>query len=165
MSRCYLIRIWRRAGIDLVKIWLAYKEEVNTSLSDSIDILFKKIFDEIIPELNEKIKNELENKFGKEVVDEIKDLEDEMILYGNYDSNLEPVIGYEYIWWETLAGIFFNLPPELEKLVLMHGDFQKTGTYGSFLRKGLVKVTHDKYPITLVFGINIVRKKNDECLF
>ncbi len=162
MNNCYLVRIWRRVGIDLLKIWLIYREEKeDIVLSENVDKLLKFVVDGIIPELNKKLWNAISRKLGEEILNELKLMEDEMILYGNYDTHLEPIIAYEYLWWEILAGLFDKLPPKLEGLVTTSDTYREKKEFGNLFKKSLVNVEHEKYPIKLHYGIYV--SKTNEC--
>jgi len=166
MEKCYMIRIWRRVGIDLVKIWMVYREEKGElELSDNVDKLLNFVVNELIPELNDLLQETIVNKFGEAFAEELKYLEDEIILYGDYDNYLEPVIAYEYIWWEVLAGVFPDLPDEIMKVISQDDKFATKREFGEFLTKGLVKIEHKKYPIKMIFGIHITEKTNCEYYF
>jgi len=162
MNECFVIRIWRRAGIDLFKIWLVYSaENEELTLSENVDKLLNFVINEIIPQLNNKLWSKIAEKFGEDIQNELKSLEDEIILYGDYDSNLEPIIAYEYLWWEILAGSFTQLPSRIEEL-LESDNFKEKGVFGNLLKRGLVTVEHDKYPVKLHYGIYVT--KTNECL-
>ncbi len=164
---CYLIRIWRRVGIDLVKIWPIYKESLEEGVNfiDAVDKMLNLVIRRLIPELNEKLKNELILRYGEEFAEELEEMEKNFYITGNYDMDLEPVLGFQYMWWEILADITRSLPPAIERLIVRNKTFREKGVYGSFLRKGLVSVVHDRYPIKLVFGLQIVKRKGPECEF
>lgn len=162
MDECFVIRIWRRVGVDLLKVWLVYSaENEELSLSESVDKLLNFVINEIIPQLNNKLWSEIAKKFGEDIKNELKSLEDEIILYGDYDSNLEPIIAYEYLWWEILAGSFTQLPYNIKKL-LESNNFSEKGFFGNLLKHGLVTVNHDKYPVKLHYGIYVT--KTNKCL-
>lgn len=162
MPKCYIIRVWRRVGIDLFKIWLIYKEDKeNIVLSENIDKLLSFVVNDLIPKLNNELWKKMRREFGEELFSELKLLEDELVLYGNYDSDLEPILGYEYLWWEILAGSFDNLSPKLDELIHSDKQFSKTGTYGTLFKKSLIWVEDQKYPIKLHYGLYITQ--SNEC--
>ncbi len=163
MNECFIIRIWRRVGIDLFKVWLVYtQEKENLVLSENVDKLLNFVINEIIPALNNKLWLKIAEKYGEDFLSELKSLEDEIILYGDYDSNLEPIIAYEYLWWEILAGSFNQIPSKIEELILSDKDFREKKVFGNLLKRGLIIVEHEKYPVKLHYGIYIT--KTQECV-
>lgn len=165
MTECYLLQIWRRVGIDLVKIWLVYKEKGQdiSNLSTNTDKMLDYVLKELIPELNKKLYEEMAKNFGSEFLDDIDNLQKNFAMEGNYDSNLEPIIAYQYLWWEIFAGIIPELPDSIQQIVANDKKYLSTGEFGNLLQKGLITIEHDLYPIKMVFGIRIVKKTDFEC--
>jgi len=164
-SACFRIIIWRRMSIDLVKVWLIYREEKglrNAEIGDHIDALLNFVLGCIREELEAKIREEILKRFGRGFLDALLGLQKRFIEEGNYDSELEPILGYMYIWRELFSGIVLDPPPEFITVVTKDKNFKEKGVFGSFLRKSLVSASHTKYPLTMFFGVE-VRKCSDIC--
>ncbi len=150
--------------IDLVKIWPIYREEkgVEKDLGECIDDLLNFVLSDLREELEEKLWEKIVSEYGKGFLEDVLKLQELFLDEGNYDSDLEPVIGLLYFWREIFSGIVWVLPDNIFSIIKNNKDFIERGVFGDFLRKSLVNVTHDKYPLSLFFGIEI-REVSDIC--